>query len=221
MYGFVDVSRPRLSAQAVRVRVWSPGVVLLVLAGCQPSAPSAPTPAPPRAPTPTVLAAPTPTSIVAPTPTRRVAATPTAPAATSSRVETLNTANSAFRSGDFKMAAGLYERVLNTPPTGESDAARSAIDDLADFRAMVALLADGREDDSRAHLDSLQRRGPNAPLARLGNQLWDQYGMIGQLRGACAQLQPQVASQAGPELATLQGLGVSIEPQTLCSVPQG
>jgi hypothetical protein len=188
-------------------------VVLLLLLGCQAVVPSAPTLAPPSAPTSTTL--------VAPTPTPLVAATPTAPAVTSSRVETLNTANSAFRSGDFKMAAGLYERVLDTPPTGESDAARSAIDDLADFRAMVALLADGREDDGHAHLDALQKRAANAPLTRLGNQLWDQYGMIGQLRGACAQLQPQLATQAGPELATLQGLGVTIEPQTLCSVPQG
>ena len=86
---------------------------------------------------------------------------------------------------------------------------------------MLALLAQGREDDGRAHLDALQKRGPNTPLARLGNQLWDQYGMTGQLRSACAQLQPQVATQAGPELATLQGLGVSVEPQTLCSVPPG
>ena len=204
-------------------------MLALALVGCQPAVPSVPTPTPPRAATPTAVVAPTATTLVAPTatppvaptPTLRAAATPTAPAVTSSRVETLNSANAAFRSGDFKMAAGLYERVLNTPPTGESDTARSAIDDLADFRAMLALLADGREDDGRAHLESLQKRGPNAPLARLGNQLWDQYGMIGQLRGACAQLQPQVASQAGAELATLQGLGVSIEPQTLCSVPQG
>ena len=119
------------------------------------------------------------------------------------------------------MASGLYERVLNTPPTGESDAARGAIDDLADFRAMLALLADGREDDGRAHLEALQKRGPNTPLARLGNQLWDQYGMTGQVRGACAQLQPQIATQAGQELATLQGLGVTVEAQTLCSVPRG
>jgi hypothetical protein len=204
-------------------------VAVVLLIGCQPVAPSAPSPTPLAvptptalvAPTPTALVAPTPTALVAPTPTVRVLATPTPPAVTSSRVETLNTANTAFRSGDFKMAVGLYERVLNTPPTGESDAARSAIDDLADFRAMLALLADGREDDGRAHLDALQKRAANAPLARLGNQLWDQYGMTGQLRGACAQLQPQVATQAGPELATLQGLGVAVEPQTLCSVPQG
>ena len=43
--------------------------------------------------------------------------------------------------------------------------------------------------------------------------------MTGQLRGACAALQPQVASQAGPTLATLQGLGVTVDAATLCSVP--
>jgi hypothetical protein len=202
--------------------------VLLVLVGCQPAVPSAPTPTATRpaaptavAPTPTGVAAPTASVPVAPTPTARVAVTATAPAVTSSRVETLNSANSAFRSGDLTMATGLYERVLNTPPTGESDAARGAIDDLADFRAMLALLAQGREDDGRAHLEALQKRGPSTPFARLGNQLWDQYSMTGQLRGACAQLQPQVATQAGPELSMLQGLGVTVEAQTLCSVPQG
>ena len=46
-----------------------------------------------------------------------------------------------------------------------------------------------------------------ASPARLGDQLYNQYGMVGQLRGACAQLQPQVASQAGPTLAALQTLG--------------
>src|SRR5919202_3487832 len=108
MHGFVDSFRPRPWAQTVQLRVWAPGVVVLVLVGCQPIAPSAPTPTPPRVPTPTVLVAPTPTTVVAPTPTTlaaptptaRAAATPTAPAVTSSRVETLNTANAAFRSGD-------------------------------------------------------------------------------------------------------------------------
>jgi hypothetical protein len=95
------------------------------------------------------------------------------------------------------------------------------VTDFAHFRDMITLLADGREDDARTHLDALQARDANAPLARLGSQLWDQYGMTGQLRGACAQLQPQVTSQAGPVLTTLQGAGVSIDAQTLCTVPEG
>jgi hypothetical protein len=173
-------------------------LALLILTGCQAPAPVAPTPAPP-----------------APT-----TAPPTvAPAVGSNRVEVLNAANSAFQSGDLASAQMLYERVLNTPPTGEPATTTAAINELAHFRAMVTLLADGREDDAHAQLDALQQANANAPLARLGAQLWDQYGMVGQLRGACAQLQPQIASQAGPTLATLQSQGVTIDPQTLCSVP--
>jgi hypothetical protein len=152
------------------------------------------------------------------------AAGPTAvpPPASASRIDALNAANAAFRSGDLKTAAGLYDRVVNTPPApAETTSASAAINDFARFRGMVTLLADGREDEARTDLDELQKRDPSAPLARLGTQLYDQYGMTGQLRGACAQLQPQVTSQAGPTLATLQGLGVSVDAPTLCSVPQG
>jgi tetratricopeptide (TPR) repeat protein len=186
-------------------------LVLVLLVACQAPAPIAPTAAPP-APTST-LAPPAPTSTVAPP-----APTPTTPSVTNSRVETLNAANAAFRSGDLKTAAGFYERVINTPPSGEAAALTQAINDFARFRAMVTLLADGREDEAHIHLDALQTRDANAAFARLGNQLWDQYGMTGQLRGACAQLQPQIASQAGPVLTTLQASGVTVDAQTLCSV---
>ena len=84
---------------------------------------------------------------------------------------------------------------------------------------MVTLLADGREDDAHAHEQALQQLDPNAPLARLSAQLWDQYGMVGQLRGACAQLQPLVAAQAGPTLNTLHNHGVVVDAASLCSVP--
>jgi hypothetical protein len=182
------------------VRHFACAAVLLIVAACQAPAP----------PTPTVAPA--------------VVARPTAvpPAASTTRVDTLNAANVAFRSGDLKTAAGLYDRVVNTPPNPtEAAAASAAINDFARFRGMVTLLADGREDEARVDLQELQRRDPSSPLARLGSQLYDQYGMTGQLRGACAQLQPQLTSQAGPTLATLQGLGVAIDAPTLCSVPQG
>jgi hypothetical protein len=140
---------------------------------------------------------------------------------TASRIDTLNAANAAYRSGDLKTAAGLYDRVVNTPPGSAEGSAAVVVDDFAHFRAMLALLADGREDEAHTNLQALQKRDSTAPLARLGTQLWDQYGMTGQLRGACAQLQPQIATQAGSVLGTLQGLGVSVDAPTLCGVPQG
>ncbi len=189
------------------VRQWLWPAVVLVLVGCQSGVPATPTAA---------VAVPT----AAPVPTAPPVAT--APPVGTTRVETLNAANAAFRTGDLKTAAGLYDRVVNTPPNqGEAAVATSAIDDYARFRGMITLLADGREDEARADLQELQKRDPSSPLARLGSQLYDQYGMTGQLRGACAQLQPQVTTQAGPTLATLQGLGVAIDAPTLCSVPQG
>jgi len=179
---------------------------LLLVVGCQPPAQGTPTAAPtPAAPTAA------PVSQTSPPPT------------SASRVDTLNAANAAFASGNLKDAAALYDRVVNTPPAAtETGATTSAINDFAQFRGLVTLLADGREDDSRATLDALRERDPAAPLARLADQLYNQYGMVGQLRGACAQLLPQVASQAGPTLATLQGLGVSnVDATTLCSLPAG
>jgi hypothetical protein len=183
-------------------------VAIVVLVGCQAPAPPTPTPAPTALPT----TAPTPAPTAVPTP----APTITAPAVTATRVETLNSANAAFARGDLTTATGLYERVTNTPPTGESAQTASVITSFAHFRAMVSLLAAGREDEARSHLDALQETDPNAPFTRLASQLWDQYGMVGQLRGACAQLQPQIASQAGPTLAVLQGAGVTVDAATLC-----
>jgi hypothetical protein len=175
--------------------------VLLALAlvvGCQ-VASSAPTPSP--------------------VPTTAAPATTSAPVSGAGRVEVLNSADAAFARGDYATASGLYERTLNTPTTGEAAPATAAIDQYARFRDLVTLLADGREDEARAQVDALQQADASAPFARLANQLWDQYGMVGSLRGACAQVQPQIASQAGQTLATLQGLGVNVNPAMLCSPP--
>lgn len=219
------------------------GLVVMLGSACQSGgspAPTAATPAPTSASVPTsapvspsvpaaaqaspsagVSAAPSPIpsarpAASAPSP----ASTTVPPAATASRVEVLNAAEAAFARGDAANAGALYERVTNTPPgQGETAAGSAAIDDYARFRGMLALLVAGREADARAQLDELQSRDPNSPLARLGAQLWDQYGMTAQLRPACAQLQPQVASQAGPILATLGGLGVTVDPSRVCSVP--
>jgi uncharacterized protein HemY len=136
---------------------------------------------------------------------------------TSSRVDVLNQANAAFASGDYASASGFYERAINTPPTGEPAQTTAAINEFARFRDAVSLLEQGDEDGARAQVDALQQQDASAPLARLAAQLWDQYGMIGDARGACAQIQPQIASQAGSTLAVLQTLGLSVDPATLCS----
>jgi hypothetical protein len=181
-------------------------VLTLLLGACQPAT--------------TPSATPVPTSAPAATPTP----TPSGVAVTASRVETLNSAAAAFASGDFKMAASLYERVVNTPPTSDestSPSASATVTAFAHFRAMVAYLANGEEDLARAHRDALQQTNSSSAFADLATQLWDQYGMVGAVRGACAQLQPQIASQAAAELRTLQDLGVRVDVATLCSVPQG
>ena len=157
-----------------------------------------------------------------PTPTQAVptvAPTPAPPAASASRVDALNAANAAFARGDLTTASGLFDRVVNTPPTGEPPATAPVLTSYAHFRAMVALLAAGRDDDARVHLEALQQADASGSLTRLAAQLWDQYGMVGQLRGACAQLQPQISSQASATLSTLQSAGVTVDAASLCSVP--
>jgi hypothetical protein len=84
---------------------------------------------------------------------------------------------------------------------------------------MLSLLAEGQEDGAREQLNALQERETNSPFARVGAQVWDQYGMTAQVRSACAQAQAQIASQLGPTIATLQGVGVSVDTQSLCNVP--
>ncbi|MBV9132537.1 MAG: hypothetical protein JO318_07545 [Chloroflexi bacterium] len=167
---------------------------------------------------PAAVAGPSPSAVAAPSPSAAAAA---APPVGSSRVEVLNAANSAFTRGDLGNASQLYERVLNTPPNGESAEQTAAINGLAGFQAVVALLAAGHEDEAKTQLQALQQKDANAPFARLASQLWDQYTMVGGVRGACAQLQPQIAAQAGPTLQALQALGVTVDPQTLCKLPTG
>jgi hypothetical protein len=155
-----------------------------------------------------------------PTPTSPPQSGPiVAPPASAGRVDVLTAANDLFRSGNLAGAAELYDRVINTPATGEAAALSSAIEGLAHFRAMVALLGAGDEAGAREHLQALQERDATAPFTRLSAELWDQYGMTSDLRAACAAVRPQVRSQAGAMLATLQGAGLTVDPDTLCSVP--
>src|SRR5579862_2432959 len=59
-----------------------------------------------------------PTAAPAPS-TSLAAAQPSAPAQGAGRVDVLNAADAALDSGDPSTASGLYERVLNTPTSGE------------------------------------------------------------------------------------------------------
>jgi hypothetical protein len=190
-------------------------------AAAKPTAPPASSPAPAPANTPAAASSPQSAPSQAPAAARpSPSPQPTSGAVpvTSSRVEVLTAANAAFARGDNVAAADLYQRVINTPPgPGEASALSATINEFAQFRDIVALLALKREDDAREQLDMLQQRSPNAPFARLAAQLWDQYSMTGQVRAACAQLQPQVVSQAGPTLEALRGAGVAVDPATLCT----
>lgn len=217
-------------------------LTLAMITGCQQAAPATPTatnvptattaPRPSAGPSPSVAAAPSgpspsaaaaapspspPVTVASPTPSTVAAAPPVG----ASRIEVLNAANAAFSGGNLAAASQLYERVLNTPTTGESAEQTAAINGLAGFQAVVALLATGHEEEAQAQLQTLQQKDPNAPFARLASQLWDQYGMVGGVRGACSQLQPQIATQAAPTLQALQALGVIVDPQSLCRLPSG
>jgi hypothetical protein len=139
----------------------------------------------------------------------------------SSRVEVLNAADAAFDRGDLTNASQLYERVLNTPRSGETQQQTAAINDFAHFRALVTLLANGQDDQAKAQLTAMQQADADAPLTRLASQLWDQYSQVGALRGACAQVQPQIATQAGPTVQALQSMGVNVDAQSLCSATGG
>jgi tetratricopeptide (TPR) repeat protein len=130
----------------------------------------------------------------------------------------LNAADDALQRGDLAAASQLYERVVNTPPAGETPQQTAALTGYAHFRAAVALLAAGDEGEAKSHVEALQSADPTAAFARLAAQLWDQYSMVGSVRGACAQVQPQIASQARAELQVLQGLGVRIDAQSICAV---
>jgi hypothetical protein len=128
-------------------------------------------------------------------------------------------ANTELARGNAREAAGLYERVVNTPPGSEEAAAAAVVvTNFAQFRAMVAQLAAGNEDEAREHLDALQDRDANAPLTRLATQIWDQYGMTASVRAACTQAAPQMASQGGAVLSALASVGVSLEGSSLCGI---
>ena len=128
-------------------------------------------------------------------------------------------ANVAYAQHDVRKALELYEQVAKTPPSdGESPTISAAIDGLARFRRLVGLTTIGDEEQARRELASLVADEPDAPLSRLAAQFWDQYGMTASARAACAQLAPQVDTQAAGVLKTLSSLGIKLQHDELCVV---
>jgi hypothetical protein len=136
------------------------------------------------------------------------------------RVQPLVDANLAYARGDLRAAISLYDEVATMPPSDqESQPTTVAISGLARFRALIALTSLGEEDQAHAELQALLTSDAKAPLARLAAQFWDQYTMTATARAACAQLTPSVDSQAHQVLDTLASVGVRLQHEELCLVP--
>jgi hypothetical protein len=136
------------------------------------------------------------------------------------RLGLLRQANGAYGKHEAELAIELYDQIAaSTPSDQESAETSAAIDGLAGFREIVGLTAVGDEDGARRQLTLLANRDAGAPLTRLAAQFWDQYGMTGGVQAACAQLAPQIDTQAGAVLRTLESLGVEIKHDELCVVP--
>jgi endoglucanase len=136
------------------------------------------------------------------------------------RSRLLANANVAYTQHDLQTALELYEQTVRMPKSKqESEAVSAAIDGLARFRELVGLTILGEDDRAQLQVVLLSESDPGAPLSRLAAQFWDQYTMTASAHAACAQLAPQVDSQAGAVLDTLGSLGVNILHDELCVVP--
>lgn len=136
------------------------------------------------------------------------------------RLQLLRAANVAYAQHDLQTAIDLYEQAATTPPSSEESTTTSAaIDGLARFRELVGLTAIGDEEQARRQVALLAADQRDEPFARLAAQFWDQYGMTSSARAACAQLAPQVETQARPALETLGSLSVQLRHDEVCVVP--
>jgi hypothetical protein len=136
------------------------------------------------------------------------------------RLRLLRDADAAYAAHDLQAAVQLYEQTAVSPPSDdETEAISAAIDGVAHWREVIGMAATGDEAGARGRLALLVERHSGAPLARLASQFWDQYTMTGSPRAACAQLAPQVETQASGVLNTLTSVGVPIRHDELCVVP--
>jgi hypothetical protein len=141
------------------------------------------------------------------------------PAGTS-RPELLQAANAAYTRNDVAQATALYRQVMAARPGPDESAEQTQdLTDFAEFRLLLTLVAAGDQAGAARLVGALQANAKASPFTRLAGQFWDQYGMSASLTGACAQVQPQVASQAGTQLAALRALGVAIPESAVCQPP--
>jgi aryl-phospho-beta-D-glucosidase BglC (GH1 family) len=137
------------------------------------------------------------------------------------RLEPLLDADSAYARGDLPAAIDLYDDVANAAPSDQESQPESAsIEGLARFRALVGLTSLAEDERAHAELQALVDSDASAPLARLAAQFWDQYSMTGSARAACAELGTSVDSQARPVLDLLTSMGIRMQHEELCVVPE-
>ena len=97
----------------------------------------------------------------------------------------------------------------------------SAINDLAWFRGMVPLLANGQEDSARMNLDAPPTR-PGGTARSAGRPALQPVRHDRRGARRVRSVATSGGDAGGPTLATLQALGVTnVDATTLCSVPQG
>jgi hypothetical protein len=136
------------------------------------------------------------------------------------RLQPLVNADASYARDDLPTAINLYEEVADAAPSGqESPDVAGAITGVARFRALVALTSLGDDKDAHDVLQALVDSDSDAPLARLASQFWDQYGMTGSARAACAQMTGAIDSVGHSVLDTLSSLGIKIGHDELCFVP--
>ena len=135
------------------------------------------------------------------------------------RLDVVEQANAAYAAGDIRRAGELYDQAAESSSDTESQVDAATITGLARFRAVLAWTLIGDEDRALQELRSIAARDPGAALTRLAAQFWDGYGMTGSVASACAQLAPDVDSQAGEVLTRLRSLGMELQHDQLCVLP--
>jgi hypothetical protein len=112
----------------------------------------------------------------------------------------------------------LFERVLNTPPgSDESADVSGAVAAFSHLRLMLLLGNRGSDTDANRQLAALQAQDPAAPLTRLAEQIWHEYGQTSDLRAACT----HAVVPTPTAFETILSAGIRVDPSTFCQLPAG